>query len=61
MRLRVSYFADGAVLGTRGFVDVFKKFRKRFGRNRKDGACRLRGVESNELFALRDLKVRTVG
>ena len=62
LRLRVRYFADGAVLGTRGFVDgVFTAFRKRFGAKRKDGARRLRGVASRELFALRDLRVRAMG
>src|SRR5262249_55070573 len=59
LRLRVRYFADGAVLGTRGFVDeVFRTFRKRFGPKRKDGARRLRGVESAGLFALRDLRMQ---
>ena len=57
LRLRVRYFADGAVLGTRRFVDeVFTTFRDRFGPKRKDGARRLRGVHSNDLYALRDLQ-----
>jgi REP element-mobilizing transposase RayT len=61
LRLRVRYFADGAVLGTRGFVNgIFKAYRKRFGKKRKDGARRLRGLESKELFALRNLRVRPV-
>jgi hypothetical protein len=62
VRQRVRYFADGAVLGTRGYVDgVFRAFRQRFGPNRKDGARRMRGVQSEGLFALRDLQVRAVG
>jgi hypothetical protein len=62
LRLRVRYFADGAVLGTQGFVNaVFAAFRERFGPKRKDGARRLRGVESEGLFALRDLRVRAIG
>ena len=62
VRLRVRYFADGAVLGTRDYVNgVFKALRRRFGPNRKDGARRLRGVASDELYALRDLRVRAVG
>jgi REP element-mobilizing transposase RayT len=61
LRLRVRYFADGAVLGTQEFVDeIFHALRHRFGAKRKDGARRLRGVESTELFALRDLRVRAV-
>jgi putative transposase len=56
--LRVRYFVDGAVIGSRGFVDdVFRRYRKRFGEKRKDGARRIRGVESDELFAMRDLQV----
>jgi putative transposase len=62
VRLRVRYFVDGAVIGTRAFVDgVFKAHRDRFGEKRKDGARRLRGVESDELFALRDLQVKPLG
>ena len=62
LRLRVRYFADGAVLGSRGFVDgVFRAYRGRFGPRRKDGARRLRGLESKGLYALRDLRVRAFG
>jgi len=62
LRVRVRYFADGAVLGTRGFVnEIFAAFRDRFGLKREDGARRLRGVESDGLYALRDLQVRAVG
>ena len=61
LRMRVRYFADGAVLGTRGFVnEVFTTFRERFGAKRVDGARKLRGVESEGLYALRDLRVRAV-
>ena len=62
LRLRVRYFADGAVLGTRGFVnDVFVALRERFGQKRADGARRMRGVESDGLYAMRDLRLRAVG
>ena len=61
VRMRVRYFVDGTVLGTRGFVDqIFHTFRGRFSLKRKDGARRLKGIESKELFALRDLKLRVV-
>jgi len=61
LRLRVRYFADGGVLGTRNFVDdVFTSLRERFGPKRKDGARRLRGVQA-ELFSLRALRVRPLG
>ena len=58
LRCRVRYFADGAVIGSRGFVNtVFAENRERFGPKRKDGARRLRGVEAGGLYALRDLRV----
>jgi putative transposase len=58
LRLRVRYFADGAVLGTRGFVnEVFGLMKDRFGPKRKDGARRMRGVEK-ELYSMRALRIR---
>jgi putative transposase len=60
LRLRVRYFADGAVLGTRGFVnEVFSRLRDRFGPKRKDGARRLRGLET-QLYSLRALRVKVL-
>jgi REP element-mobilizing transposase RayT len=59
---RVRYFTDGAVIGSRNFVDeAFAKSRERFGRNRKDGARKLRGKgipAANVLWSIRDLRVR---
>lgn len=56
VKCRVRYFSDGAVFGSREFVDeVFHRFRERFGPKRKDGARRLRGLRE-ELFALRSLR-----
>jgi hypothetical protein len=44
LRWRVRYFTDGAVIGSRGFVDeIFAKCRERFGGKRKGGARNLRG------------------
>jgi putative transposase len=58
LRLRVRYFADGAVLGTRGFVnEVFGVMKDRFGPKRKDGARRLRGLQS-DLYSIRALRIR---
>ena len=60
--LRVRYFTDGMVLGSREFVEgVFQFFRGRFGKNRKTGARRVRGVQSNQLFTVRDLRVDVLG
>lgn len=56
LKLRVRYFTDGAVLGTRAFVDeVFQAFRSRFGATRQDGARRMEGLKP-ELYVLRDLR-----
>jgi hypothetical protein len=60
VRCRVRYFTDGAVLGSREFVEsVFEGHRERFG-NWKGGAHRLQGL-NEELFALRDLRLRVFG
>jgi hypothetical protein len=58
LRVRVRYFADGWVIGSRAFVDaIFADQRERFGAKRKDGARRWRGVEAEAgLFSLRDLR-----
>ena len=60
LRCRVRYFTDGAVIGSRGFVDeVFRLCRDRFGGKRKDGARKLRGnaaVAAGTLWSVRDLK-----
>lgn len=61
LRLKVRYFADGAVLGTRGFVEgIFQANRGRFGPRRKTGARATRGVDA-ELFTVRDLQLRVMG
>jgi hypothetical protein len=59
----VRYFSDGAVFGSREFVEgIFKAYRKRYGAKRKTGARRLKGLQAeDELFALRDLQVDVFG
>jgi REP element-mobilizing transposase RayT len=62
LRCRVRYFCDGAVLGSRGFVEgFFRTYRERFGPYRKDGARRMRGLAGGELYALRDLQLEVFG
>jgi REP element-mobilizing transposase RayT len=62
LRERIRYFTDGAVLGRRGFVDsIFQALRSRFGPKRRTGARRMRGLESPELYVLRDLRLRVFG
>ena len=61
LRQKVRYFADGAVLGSRGFVEgIFQATRGRFGPRRKTGARALRGVDA-ELFTVRNLQPRVMG
>ena len=61
LRCRVRYFTDGAVIGSRGFVnEVFQLCRDRFGPRRKDGARKWRGSGSaaaGVLWSARDLRV----
>jgi len=61
LRCRVRYFTDGAVLGSREFVDgVFRACRNRFGAKRKDGARRLRGngaATAGALWSVRELRI----
>jgi hypothetical protein len=62
LRCRVRYFCDGAVLGSRGFVEeLFRTHRERFGAKRKEGARPMRGLEGGELYTLRDLRLRVFG
>lgn len=61
LRLKVRYFSDGAVLGTREFVNqVFTALRERFGPRRQDGARAMQGLK-RELCTLRDLRARVFG
>ncbi len=62
LRRRVRYFTDGAVIGSRGFVnEVFVASRHRFSAKRKDGARRMKGAgreAAGVLWSARDLRVR---
>lgn len=62
LRCRVRYFTDGAVIGSKGFVDdAFAASRERFSERRKDGARRMRGAASaakDHLWSARDLRMR---
>jgi hypothetical protein len=57
---RIRYFTDGAVIGSRIFVDeAFVKSRSRFGPKRNSGARKMRGDASaagNMLWSMRDLR-----
>ena len=60
LRCRVRYFTDGAVIGSREFVnEAFVKARERFGKKRKDGARRMHGsgaAAAGTLWSVRDLQ-----
>ena len=62
LRSRVRYFTDGAVIGSRAFVnEAFTRARERFSSKRKDGARAMRGSGSGakgQLWSVRDLRVR---
>jgi len=61
LRCRVRYFTDGAVIGSKAFVnETFAGARGRFPAARKDGARRMRGsgkAAAGVLWSLRDLRV----
>jgi putative transposase len=60
LRCRIRYFTDGAVIGSKDFVnEAFANARERFGPKRKDGARKMRGAgaaASGILWSLRDLQ-----
>jgi hypothetical protein len=59
---RVRYFNDGMILGSRAFVNrVFESHRAWFGKNRKTGARRMRGIDAPDLFVARALEVDLYG
>jgi putative transposase len=62
VRCRVRYFCDGAVVGSRAYVEeVFRTYRTRFGPKRKSGARRMKGLADTELYTLRDLRLGVFG
>ena len=62
LRHRVRYFTDGAVIGSKAFVnEAFAGARERFTEKRKDGARKLRGsgaAAAGVLWSVRDLRLR---
>ncbi|MCX6845988.1 MAG: hypothetical protein NTU84_05415, partial [Verrucomicrobia bacterium] len=57
---RIRYFTDGAVIGSRIFVDeAFANSRSRFGPKRNSGARKMRGnasAASPLIYSMRDLR-----
>ena len=61
VRLRVRYFTDGVVLGSKAFVEgIFAEQREHFGPKRKQGARRMAESEA-PFYTLRHLRVRALG
>jgi putative transposase len=60
LRCRIRYFTDGAVIGSKEFVnEAFASARERFGPKRKNGARKLKGegaAANGTLWSLRDLR-----
>jgi hypothetical protein len=58
----VRYFTDGAVIGSKAFVnEAFAAARERFTEKRKDGARRMKGAGSpaaGVLWSMRNLRLR---
>jgi len=62
LRCRVRYFCDGAVLGTKDFVNgIFEHERHRSGPKRQTCARPMRHVEADGLTTLRDRRLKPVG
>ncbi len=62
LRCRVRYFTAGAVFGSREYVEgVFGAYRERFGKKRRSGARRVRGLAGGEAYVLRDLRKSVFG
>ncbi len=61
LRCRIRYFSDGAVIGSKAFVnEAFNASRERFSARRKDGARRMKGSAApaaNALWTVRDLRM----
>jgi len=61
LHCRVRYFTDGAVIGSKEFVnEAFARARERFSSKRKDGARAMKGCGSSAkglLWSARDLRV----
>ena len=62
LRCRVRYFTDGAIFGSRAFVeDAFQRHREHFSVRREEGARPLKGGDWGDLFAARQLRIDVMG
>ena len=57
LRLRVRYFTDGMVLGSKDYVNgIFETHRGQFGKRRSSGARPMLGLKDSGLMVMRDLR-----
>ncbi len=57
LRLRVRYFSDGMVLGSKDYVNqVFEAHRSLFGKHRKSGTRPMLGLRDSGMMVMRDLR-----
>jgi len=62
LRCRVRYFTDGAILGSREFVEeAFSRHRRHFGAKRQGGARSMEGAEWGDMYTVRQLRVDVIG
>lgn len=57
LKVRVRYFSDGMVLGSKEYVNqVFERHRDLFGIKRKSGARSMKGLSKSGMMVIRDLR-----
>ena len=62
LRCRVRYFTDGGILGSRAFVqEQFARCRQIVASSQSDRGYRLRVIAADQIWALRNLRLRPVG
>jgi REP element-mobilizing transposase RayT len=62
LRSRIRYFSDGAIIGSRVFVEeAFGRHRTHFGAKRVAGAKPMKGGEWGDMFTARQLRVDVLG
>ena len=57
LKVRVRYFSDGMVLGSKEYVNqIFQTHRNLFGKKRKTGARAMKGMAGTGMMVIRDLR-----
>ena len=61
LRCRIRYFTDGGILGSRAFVqEQFARCRQILSSSQSDRGYRLRVIAGDQIWALRNLRLRPV-